>query len=108
MSVLKIKNQYGNWTRVPVVDGKDGISLLSGESNPSNDIGNEEDLYLNLINGDIYKKSEGIWKPSLNIKGKDGVNGINGVPGPKGNDGQSVVNGLTLRRDSSGTFLVEW
>lgn len=108
MSVLKIKNQYGNWARVPVVDGKDGISILSGKSIPSNSMGNDEDLYLNLNNGDIYKKTNGVWIEYLNIKGKDGVDGVDGEKGEKGENGRDLVEGLTFKRDYNNNIWAQW
>lgn len=108
MSVLKIRNQYGNWSKVPVVDGKDGISLLSGELPPYNNMGNDDDLYLNLNNGNIYKKVSGIWEYFLNIKGQDGVPGKDGKDGVPGKDGKDVVEGLTFKRDESSNIWVKW
>lgn len=41
----------------------------SGSSNPSNTIGKEGDFYLNEINGNIYKKVNGVWVYLFSLSG---------------------------------------
>lgn len=41
-------------------------SLLSGKGAPSNSLGNNGDLYMNLTNGDLYKKFNNAWVLQVN------------------------------------------
>ena len=52
-------------------DGKDGSSFLVGENDPSDDLGNNDDVYLNNVSYDLFKKENGKWVKIGNIKGKD-------------------------------------
>lgn len=61
-----------------------------GKGIPSSDLGLNNDYYLNTVNGDLYKKIDGIWKKSSNMRGpqgEQGVQGIQGVAGPVGETG---------------------
>ena len=48
---------------------------MSGETEPSDEDGADGDLYLNLTNDDVYKKTEGSWVKIGNIKGEKGEKG---------------------------------
>lgn len=53
--------------------GSDGASFLSGVGIPSNGLGRDEDSYVNVSNGDVYKKVSGNWgSPTGNIRGPAG------------------------------------
>ena len=43
------------------IQGPRGNALLSGSGAPSSSLGIENDLYLNLANGYLYKKISGVW-----------------------------------------------
>ena len=62
-------------------DGVDGTTLLNGNGVPSLDLGKLGDLYLNVINGDIYKKEEASWIKISNIYGEDGSDGSDAIGG---------------------------
>lgn len=53
-------------------NGKDGSSFLIGNSDPSDNLGNNNDVYLNNVSYDLFKKENGTWIKIGNIKGKDG------------------------------------
>ena len=44
---------------------EDGDDVLSGNGAPSNSLGENGNLYINLLNGDLYKKYNNIWKLQL-------------------------------------------
>ncbi|MBE5734904.1 MAG: hypothetical protein E7361_00400 [Clostridiales bacterium] len=53
--------------------GSSGSAWITNAGNPSNDLGNNGDMYLNTENYEIFKKVDGAWESVGNIKGKDGV-----------------------------------
>lgn len=59
--------------------GADGSLWHSGSGVPSAspDFGNDTDLYINDVNGDVYQKQSGSWVLLLNISGADGLPGLN-------------------------------
>lgn len=69
----------------------EGADILTGEGPPDPGLGATNQLYLDELNGDVYKKldPEG-WTIVANIKGPagpagaDGVQGEDGLPGPDG------------------------
>jgi len=61
------------------VDGKDGSKLLTGQADPTNDIGEVDDVYINVATWNYYLKTIEGWELVGNIKGKDGDNGVDGV-----------------------------
>ena len=76
--------------------GKDGTSVLTGNGEPSADLGQVGDSYINLDNWDYFVKSENGWQLKGNIKGsagQDGQNGTNGTNGQNGENGKSVLIG---------------
>ena len=52
-------------------DGKDGSSLLTGNGEPSEELGDDGDSYIDLESFDYYVKENGSWLKAGNIKGKD-------------------------------------
>ena len=73
----------------------DGVGL------PSNLKGKDEDYYLHLTNGDIYKKSLGMWMRIGNIKGAKGSKGEDGTPGLDGRDGLPGEDGANGKKGNS-------
>ena len=61
--------------------GKDGLTIRTGQGEPSADIGQNGDSYIDTDTWDLYAKSGGSWAKSGNLKG------IQGDQGPKGNQG---------------------
>ena len=55
--------------------GADGTSVLTGNSAPSNDLGNDGDSYIDLNTWNFYVKENGAWILKGNIKGRDGTSG---------------------------------
>jgi hypothetical protein len=62
---------------------KDG-SNLSGAGVPDNSLGNNGDVYVNTINGDIYTKSGGTWAITTGGTGPAGGSGAVGAVDPEG------------------------
>ena len=50
-------------------DGKDGSTLLTGNGEPSSDLGKEGDSYIDLDTWDFYVKNESGWEHKGKIKG---------------------------------------
>lgn len=94
---------------------------LGGNTDPTSDIGSNDDYYLNYLTGDEFHKESDSWVKVGNNKGpqgeqgepgadgKDGANGAdgangkdgtNGKDGKDGADGSKILNGTT---DPSGT-----
>lgn len=78
----------GKWTvdanlvtvRSPSVESGTKIpALLSGSGVPLPSQGKDEDSYLDLSTGILYKKTVGIWLLSFNLKGSSGLNGTDGL-----------------------------
>ncbi|MGN0815103.1 MAG: InlB B-repeat-containing protein [Candidatus Coproplasma sp.] len=87
-------------------DGKDGATWLTGEGEPSEEIGKDGDIYLDETTCDLYVKESGAWSYCTNIKGsgtngtdgadgKDGLNGTDGKDGENGADGKDGATWLT-------------
>lgn len=49
-----------------------GTLIFTGEGYPSGEIGINEDLYINTLNGDLLKKLDGMWNPIENLTGPQG------------------------------------
>jgi hypothetical protein len=64
-----------------------GLEFLSGEGEPSAELGSGGDWYLNTANGDLYRKGNGIWALQMNLVGPQGPKGDQGEQGPKGDKG---------------------
>lgn len=65
-------------------DGKAGSSVLSGSGVPEASLGSDGDTYLDIDTGDIYKKADGAWSKTGNIKGDTGATGQTGADGKAG------------------------
>ena len=82
------------------VDAGFATKWHTGESSPSNQIGDESDFYLNKGNGDVYQKLAGEWIFSSNLmgptglQGEQGVQGLIGEQGLAGEKGEQGVQGL--------------
>lgn len=101
------KKTSGSWTNTGLSlkgeDGENGTGILSGFGEPSNAVGEDDNVFLDLTDGEVYKKLEGEWTSTgLNIKGGDGENGENGnkiysddgVPDGTSNSGDLYLNKL--------------
>ena len=51
-------------------DGADGYSFLSGTGRPSNNLGNDGDMYFDYLAFDFYKKEDGFWIKVSNLNGE--------------------------------------
>lgn len=66
------------------------VNFLRGNGEPNNQLGKNGDMYINLINGDIYDKNSGVWRFVINLTGQKGTDGVpgtsfisgDGVPAP--------------------------
>lgn len=68
----------------------------NGAGIPSNTLGINGDVYLNSVNGDVYKKASNVWGVAVaNIKGPIGATGPTGSQGPQGNTGPTGAAGAT-------------
>lgn len=87
--ISEILNQVlsddGKSLRVEGIGGTGGTSMnfLYGATNPTQEVGNSGDVYLNTESGDLFKK-EDTWILISNLKGPQGEQGIQGEPGPPG------------------------
>ena len=70
--------------------GKDGTSLLTGNGEPSANLGKNGDSYIDLDTWDFYVKTSGTWIHTGNIKGEIGNQGNDGIDGI---DGTAVLTG---------------
>ncbi len=61
-------------------NGKDGLSFLSGKEDPDDTLGVDGDLYINTETFDIFKKEEGTWTKTGNVKGEKGEKGEDAIP----------------------------
>lgn len=68
-----------------------GLEFLSGEGEPTAELGSGGDWYLNTANGDLYRKDNGIWALQMNLVGPQGPKGDPGEQGPPGADGRGVA-----------------
>lgn len=69
-------------------NGADGSTWFEDAGIPSDSFGALNDLYLNITNGDVYKRGASTWgSPVGNIKGSAGANGADGADGSNGSDG---------------------
>ena len=87
--ISEILNQVlsddGKSLRVECIGGTGGISMnfLYGATNPTQEVGNSGDVYLNTESGDLFKK-EDAWILVSNLKGPQGEQGIQGEQGTPG------------------------
>lgn len=94
--------------------GVNGSIWRSGNANPSNAIGANNDLYLNAATGDLFQKSSGAYSLSANIRGAQGAQGVQGpagstglqgapgAPGAQGSQGNTGPTGATGPQGATG------
>ena len=70
-------------------DGRNGSELLSGNVAPTPNDGKNGDTYIDTNTGDVYKKNNGAWNKTGNIRGPQGAKGdspeVTSKPGTDGN-----------------------
>lgn len=77
-------------TNITGPQGDEGASWLYGTGVPSDSSGQDGDLYLNTVTGDVYQKQGGIWSIIANIAG------------PPGDDGSGWLYGEGIPSDTIG------
>ena len=75
---------YEEW--LVSIKGESGATILTGSGAPSNNLGKVDDIYLDISNWDVYKKSSSGWIKQGNIMGQQGIPGEQGPTGPAGKD----------------------
>lgn len=79
---------------VPGPMGPAGATLLTGTVNPLVGVGLNNDLYINTVTFELFRKVSGAWISQGVFKGTDGVDGTDStVPGPAGASGGKWFNG---------------
>ena len=73
--------------------GATGRSIHTGSTRPDNAQGQNGDVFVNVLTGDLYKKDNGTWKLIGNVKGSKGDKGDTGAQGPKGDTGDTGTQG---------------
>ena len=72
-------------------DGRNGSELLSGNIAPTPKDGKNGDTYIDSSTGDVYKKQNGAWNKTGNIRGPQGAKGDTPeVTAKPGTDGHST------------------
>ena len=74
--------------------GGGGTVWRNGSGAPSNSLGANGDYYLNDDNGDVYKKTAGVYSIVANIEGPQGDQGPTGNTGPTGPEGPQGPQGI--------------
>ena len=75
------------------VQGEEGTQIFAYHQVPTSEFGRDNDLWINLLTGDLYKKSNGEWVSYTNLKG------------PKGDQGVSITSTYI---DENGDLIVEF
>lgn len=83
-------------------DGADGATWRVGSGAPSNDLGVDDDLYLDSSSGDVHRKSSGTYGVVANIRGAPGLDGADGADGVNGVDGADGLNGTNGQDGAQG------
>jgi hypothetical protein len=73
---------YPAWKAIEA--GSTSTVWRSGDGLPANTLGEENDFYLDLLTGDVYKKISGAYAVVMNLKGDKGDKGDTGAQGPIG------------------------
>ena len=73
--------------------GATGRSIHTGSTRPDNAQGQNGDVFVNVLTGDLYRKDNGTWKLIGNVKGSKGDKGDTGAQGPKGDKGDTGTQG---------------
>ncbi len=92
-----------NINQVQNVISKSGGTFLTGHGEPSKDLGNDQDVYLDLDNDNLYKKEDSVWNLVCNIQGMKGDTGTQGEQGVKGDTGTQGVKGDTGTQGEQGS-----
>jgi hypothetical protein len=71
--------------------GLSGSVWLNGNGEPDNNLGNNNDYYLDDLTADVYEKVNDVWLWKLNLKGPKGAKGATGSIGPQGPAGFSMM-----------------
>lgn len=74
-------------------NGKDGAIWYHGSGDPSSSLGNNNDYYINILNSDVYLKTDNKWNKVTNFKGEIGEKGSDGKDGSDGEDGSDGKDG---------------
>ena len=70
---------------------------MLGATDPDITLGNPNDLYLNSVTGDLFKKdTTNIWVKKGNLKGPAGLNGKDGTDGKDGTNGTNGKDGASF------------
>ena len=75
------------------IDGKDGATIIMGDTDPEPEEGNINDIFYNTETCDIFQKTAAFmplateWTYKGNNRGKDGRDGLDGKDGENGKDG---------------------
>jgi Head domain of trimeric autotransporter adhesin len=86
----------GNWQKIaylkgavgtPGTSGTNGSTWLTGNNNPANGTGSDNDLYLNTVTDSVFQKISGSWQKIAYLKGEAGVQGVQGSQGAQGPQG---------------------
>jgi hypothetical protein len=64
-----------------------GSKWWSSDTDPTGDLGSDDDYFLNTASYDIFNKTGGAWQLLMNIKGATGAAGPVGAAGPAGPTG---------------------
>ncbi|WP_420387243.1 tail fiber domain-containing protein [Roseivirga sp.] len=85
-------------------DGIDGKTILSGNTDPNNTLGNDGDIYINTASNAFFgPKTAGAWGAGTSLVGPAGADGVDGVDGADGADGKTVLNGSANPTNAIGT-----
>lgn len=77
-----------------------GATIIFGNGVPSNTLGNNSDIYIDELTGNVYQKQTGAWVFQNNIvgpqgpQGPAGAAGVQGVTGPTGSQGVQGSQGI--------------
>ena len=78
---------------VSVGGGGNGVKFLGGPSDPTGEIGQSGDVYINTTSGDLFKNNDGSWDLLINLVGPQGERGPKGDKGDKGDPGEQGIQG---------------
>lgn len=76
---------FPSWKAIEA--GSTSTVWRSGNGAPTNALGEENDFYLDVIAGNLYRKISGVYTISFNLKGAKGDKGDKGDPGNTGPQG---------------------
>ena len=82
--------------------GATGRSIHTGSTRPDSAQGQNGDVFVNVLTGDLYKKDNGTWKLIGNVKGSKGDTGAQGPKGDTGATGRSIHTGSTRPDNAQG------